>query len=146
MRVLTLMLVTLGLTVLSCTIDDSPPDPTTVEITNVTSQDLFATCGDAVCTPGVEDCGTCPGDCPCADGFTCSNRQCVPICGNGVCSPGAEDCGTCPVDCPCPDGLTCRNRQCVAQDPCNGDICCLRPHLCCTVQTAAGTSTQIICP
>jgi hypothetical protein len=141
---LTLILVTLALTVLNCTMEDSARDITTT-MTTTTTQELLAVCGDNICTPGAEDCGTCPGDCPCGSGFTCSNRVCVPVCGDGVCSPGAEDCGTCPVDCPCPGGLTCRNRQCVS-DPCDGDPCCQRPHLCCSVPAADGTTTLVICP
>jgi len=33
-------------------------------------------CGDGKCAPGVEDCGKCPGDCPCPGGKSCQNNQC----------------------------------------------------------------------
>jgi len=33
-------------------------------------------CGDKKCAPGVEDCGKCPGDCPCPSGKSCQNNQC----------------------------------------------------------------------
>ena len=75
-------------------------------------------CGDGICAPGVEDCGVCPGDCPCPDGQSCVDRQCKTppaACGDGTCAPGVEDCGLCPSDCPCPTGQSCSNRQCQAQ-------------------------------
>ena len=102
---LALLLMLVPFTALNCT-QPSSPDVNTTE-------SAVAVCGDGSCAPGVEDCGTCPGDCPCPDGFTCSQRQCVPVCGDGSCAPGVEDCGTCPVDCPCPGGLTCQYRQCL---------------------------------
>ncbi len=33
-------------------------------------------CGDGKCAPGAEDCGKCPGDCPCPSGKSCQNNQC----------------------------------------------------------------------
>ena len=57
-----------------------------------------STCGNGVCDGYPEDCGTCPGDCPCPGGTQCENRQCVTFCGNGSCD-GGEDCGSCPRDC-----------------------------------------------
>lgn len=136
-------LLMLPLGVLNCAQEYSTPELGT-------TQSELAVCGDGSCAPGEEDCGTCPGDCPCPGGFVCSSRQCVPVCGDGSCAPGAEDCGTCPVDCPCPDGLVCSNRQCVSADPCGGDpccgdICCTRPHLCCQVQAANGEIELQIC-
>jgi hypothetical protein len=67
----------------------------------------------------VEDCKSCPGDCPCPGGTDCNNTgQCVqpnlPECGNGKCKPGVEDCKSCPSDCPCPGGTDCNNTgQCI---------------------------------
>jgi len=40
-------------------------------------------CGDGACAPGVEDCGSCPGDCPCPPGNACELGQCVPGGGGG---------------------------------------------------------------
>jgi len=34
-------------------------------------------CGNDVCNPGVEDCAICPGDCPCQEGASCVEGQCV---------------------------------------------------------------------
>jgi hypothetical protein len=144
---LALLLMLLPFTVLNC-VEQSSPDVGTV-------QSAVAVCGDNSCTPSEEDCGTCPGDCPCPGGFVCSSRQCVPICGDGSCAPGAEDCGTCPVDCPCADGLVCSNRQCVNPDPCGGDPCCgdpccgdeccRRPWLCCSRPASNGEIELFIC-
>jgi hypothetical protein len=39
--------------------------------------DCGSDCGDGSCAPGVEDCGKCPGDCPCPAGKSCENSQCV---------------------------------------------------------------------
>lgn len=45
-------------------------------------------CDDGVCTPGKEDCSSCPQDCgPCS------------VCGDNVCTAGYEDCSTCIPDC-----------------------------------------------
>jgi PKD repeat protein len=57
---------------------------------------------DGVCQSGVEDCGNCPQDCPCANGLVCPGRTCVqpgslPGCGNGVADPG-EACSSCALD------------------------------------------------
>jgi hypothetical protein len=74
------------------------------------------TCGDGTCAPFDEDCGSCPGDCPCATGSQCSGNVCVaiPSCGNGSCDPGTgEDCESCGLDCACPEGSHCENRTCV---------------------------------
>ena len=49
----------------SC-VDSTPPDPPPT-----------TGCGDGSCAPGEEDCGTCPGDCPCPPGKSCKNNQCV---------------------------------------------------------------------
>jgi len=35
-----------------------------------------AQCGDNICAAGIEDCGTCPGDCTCPSGQACANHQC----------------------------------------------------------------------
>jgi len=123
----------------SCNVTQ-PTEPPTDEASGASwTGATAATCGDGVCAPGVEDCGTCPGDCPCwQPGTICSSRQCVPVCGDNFCAPSLEDCGTCPVDCPCPDGTSCQNRQCVSAPPdpceadpvCCGDICCRRPWKC----------------
>jgi hypothetical protein len=145
---LALLVMILPLTVLNCTQYESSP-------TMSATQNELAVCGDQACTPNVEDCGTCPGDCPCPGGFVCSNRQCVPVCGDGSCAPGVEDCGNCPIDCPCFGGATCQNHQCVSDpcngdpccgDPCCGDICCRRPQLCCNVPAAEGGTKLVICP
>src|SRR5262245_43619235 len=78
---LALLLLLVPLAALNCTLPSSP---------NVsTAQSALAVCGDNSCAPGEEDCGTCPGDCPCPGGFVCSQRQCVPVCGDGSCAPGA---------------------------------------------------------
>jgi hypothetical protein len=34
-------------------------------------------CGDGLCAPGVENCGTCLSDCPCPNGKTCKNSDCA---------------------------------------------------------------------
>jgi hypothetical protein len=145
---LALILMILPLAVLNCMPDNPAPSVATTE-SEITSCD-----NNGACAPNIEDCGTCPGDCPCPGGFVCSNRQCVPICGDNSCAPGAEDCGTCPIDCPCPGGTFCSNRQCVSDpcngdpccgDPCCGDICCRRPHLCCPVMNANGQTELTIC-
>ncbi len=70
--------------------------------------DPGAQCGDNVCNLG-ENCGTCPGDCPCAQGQVCIQNACsVPIvCGDGACSVGQENCATCLADCPCEPGRIC---------------------------------------
>ena len=47
-----------------------------------------AICGDAVCTPVLEDCSSCAKDC-----------GACPICGDGKCAAGIEDCKSCPADC-----------------------------------------------
>jgi hypothetical protein len=138
---LALFLLILPLMMLNCAQQDA---------ITATNQSVLAVCGDGACTPSLEDCGTCPGDCPCPGGFVCSNRQCVPVCGDGSCAPGAEDCGTCPVDCPCPGGQFCSNRQCVsdpcASDPvCCGDFCCLHPNRCCFGTGSDGQVTQFVC-
>jgi len=77
-------------------------------------------CGNGSCAPGVEDCGSCPGDCPCPPNMVCEAGQCVddgggdpPECGNGSCTPGLEDCARCPGDCPCPPNTVCEASQCV---------------------------------
>ena len=144
---LALMFMMFPLLILNCTTDYTD---------TASTQSSLAVCGDGACTPNVEDCGTCPGDCPCPGGFVCSNRQCVPVCGDGSCAPGVEDCGTCPVDCPCPGGLACSNRQCVDPDPCHGDPCCgdpccgdpccRRPQSCCFVSGPDGQTSLVICP
>src|SRR3954471_1223816 len=77
---LALFLLILPLTVLSCAQQDA---------ITATNQSVLAVGGDGACTRSLEDCGTCPGDCPCPGGFVCSNRQCVPVCGDGSCAPGA---------------------------------------------------------
>ncbi|MBR57033.1 MAG: hypothetical protein CMH54_03135 [Myxococcales bacterium] len=48
-----------------------------------------AVCGDQTCAPGIEDCGSCPGDCPCASGTSCVQNQCVG--NNNNPPPGAPD-------------------------------------------------------
>jgi hypothetical protein len=65
---------------------------------------------DGSCAPGVEDCFSCPGDCPCPMGTACGGTgQCltVDVCGDGSCAPFVEGCGNCPGDCPCPAGEAC---------------------------------------
>jgi hypothetical protein len=86
-----------------------------------------AVCGDQICAPNVEDCGNCPGDCPCwQQGTFCSGGQCVGHCGDNFCAPNLENCGNCPIDCACPGGTVCQNNQC--REPC--DFCCRKPWLC----------------
>lgn len=67
-------------------------------------------------TGGGENCGTCPGDCPCSYGYSCVVDTCVlnlSNCGNLVCDYGAgENCGTCFGDCPCSQGQVCLNNAC----------------------------------
>ena len=55
--------------------------------------DCPAVCDDGVCAPGQEDCGTCPGDCPCPEGQSCEDHACV----EAGCTP--ETCGSLGVDC-----------------------------------------------
>jgi hypothetical protein len=137
----------IGLGIASCALDDAAgPQPGAGSLTapvqtadsakSSSGPGIAAVCGDGVCTPDIEGCGNCPGDCPCwQQGTICSGGQCVPICGDGVCLPDVEGCGNCPVDCPCPSGLVCSSGQCVDPDPCGGDpccgdICCRKPWLC----------------
>ena len=49
-------------------------------------------CGDGICAPGVEDCGSCPGDCPCwGSGTTeCYRGECVQCVVNTDCYPGCN--------------------------------------------------------
>lgn len=70
------------------------------------------TCGDEVCS-GVEDCASCPADCPCG-GSVCGDLSCdapaetcstcaedcgaCASCGDGACD-GTEDCASCFQDC-----------------------------------------------
>ena len=122
---------------MNCSISDAP--------TTATAERELAVCGDGSCAPGVENCGNCPGDCPCASGTACSLSQCVPVCGNGQCFPGVENCGNCATDCPCPGGTTCQNQQCRPPDPCDGDICCRKPWLCCEQAKADGESELVVC-
>jgi hypothetical protein len=71
-----------------------------------------ASCGDNFCAPVLEDCGTCPGDCPCWPGTTCSHNQCLDNgCGDDTCS-ASEDCSTCPDDCGCEEGSSCQAGAC----------------------------------
>ena len=98
----------------------------------------LGSCGDGSCTPGRENCNTCPGD-PLdpldGDCGTCPD----PDCGDGTCASGeGEDCFTCPGDpldpldgdcgtCPdpdCGDGTCAENEKCGDSDvapECNTD-------------------------
>lgn len=79
------------------------------------------TCGDAVCS-GVEDCASCPEDCPCED----------PVCGDGTCDAPAETCSTCADDCgacaSCGDGTCDATEDCAS---CFQDcgVCACAPDL-----------------
>jgi hypothetical protein len=88
-------------------------------------------CGDGACDLGIEDCGSCIGDCPCPVDQTCQNNACAeplpdPFCGDGACEPGVEQCGNCLQDCPCPVGEVCEDSPCVdpTQEPFCGDGAC----------------------
>jgi hypothetical protein len=72
-------------------------------------------CGDSVCTTVLENCGNCPGDCPCTmPGTTCIGGQCHTYCGNGTCEPVVEDNCNCPGDCP----PVCGNGTCDCEETC----------------------------
>ena len=66
-----------------------------------------ASCGDFICTEGVETCESCSTDCG-----TC------PVCGDGWCSgEPTEDCADCPSDCGrCP--TTCGDGRCEPGESC----------------------------
>lgn len=60
-----------------------------------------STCGDSICTAGVENCATCPGDCPCWNAST-------PYCA------AAGQCVACTQDAHCPFGSACQSGACVS--------------------------------
>ena len=90
-------------------------------------------CGDGVCSNGLEDCSSCPSDCgPCPAGcpdgvcdavagetcVTCSPDcgYCPDVCGDGSCG-WTEDCSSCAQDCgACTD---CGNGVCEPGEDCN---------------------------
>jgi YD repeat-containing protein len=91
------------------------------------------TCGDGVCAPGVEDCGTCLTDCPCwQEGTVCSASgspgQCIPYCGSpfdthehsGSCG-SIDQCGHAfgsNTDCGCPGDNHEHGGSCGSVDAC----------------------------
>ena len=86
-----------------------------------------ASCGNGQCS-GSEGCFSCPQDCGCGEGATCSmfSGDCISgVCGDGECSEG-ETCASCDADCGCAGALQCAFGVCVAE-PCGGityDGCC----------------------
>ena len=80
-------------------------------------------CGDGVCTPNLEDCGTCRTDCPCPTGYTCPSHQCVKTSSSSSSSTSPGTKPPCPYQCctpandpsyqskSCTQGL-CSNHQC----------------------------------
>ena len=65
---------------------------------------LETSCGNQLCEPG-ENCGSCPGDCPCQSGLDCVDQSCTDCstecatteCGEGMCG---GDCGDCEAESP----------------------------------------------
>lgn len=64
--------------------DSSPSRSTTTQaaseagVIDTAPTAVSAICGDNVCTPSLEDCGTCLSDCPCWQaGTVCSGGQCI---------------------------------------------------------------------
>ncbi len=105
---------------------------------------LATECGNGLCEPG-EDCGACPGDCPCkpgywcnqdvcqegecptqCDGLECGEDGCGGVC--GVCPDEMSYCydGLCFADCkPVCEGKTCGDDACggVCGECGEGDVC-----------------------
>lgn len=78
-------------------------------------------CNDSKCIwdGGSENCGTCPGDCPCPRGMGCVNEKCKSICGDGLCVKAIsgilatdETCDSCAEDCGSCDAGTCGDGDC----------------------------------
>ena len=65
-------------------------------------------CGDGECEAGVEDCATCPDDCPC-------------VCGDGICTAATEHCNACPEDCGCGLGEVCTPLDYCCEPQCGGE-------------------------
>jgi len=99
-------------------------------------QQMTLICGDGVCDPLMESCGSCPVDCgacpndPCGDGecssdsgetcVTCPSDCgiCPAECGDGECAQDIEDCSSCQIDCgKCEP--TCGDGQCDITESCS---------------------------
>jgi hypothetical protein len=84
-------------------------------------------CGDRVCTPNLEDCGTCLPDCPCPTGYTCSGHQCQAP--TRCCNSQGDLCSSCSqMGCsPCNSGVSCTSGQtksCTTSQNCPGTQTC----------------------
>jgi hypothetical protein len=89
-------------------------------------------CGDLGCNaPGIEDCSTCPSDCPCDVGETCADGECcIQQCQGKECGPDGcgGQCGQCPqnnictIEAKCLCLPNCTGKQCGDDDGC-GDSC-----------------------
>jgi len=80
-------------------------------------------CGDGLCNAN-ENCGTCTGDCACADNTKCKVNQCVTFCGNGICEENEE--GSCKADCKWCGDDSCNGNE--TYDTCSQD--CENPVIC----------------
>lgn len=69
-----------------------PPDISTAKFT-ISVQEK---CGNNICSPGLENCYSCPQDCGCKSGYNCYARKCIGYlpCGGKECDVGCGD-GNC---------------------------------------------------
>ena len=117
-------------------------------------------CGDGTCdTELVEDCSTCPGDCPCGCGEACSEGTCTfagcdgKVCGDDGCG---GSCGTCPAPqsqcvggkCACPENTwwCATENLCLPTGTCCADEDCAAPKLCASPGAACSCPQGPACP
>ena len=123
-------------------------------------------CGDGLCDANCENCGTCPSDCPCNDGVSCTNDSCQAnacvftpndakctdsnIC-NGIetcdpvlgCLPGQPNgCGAPVITCPPNKTCECDAEVCTYGDPVLVDDCSVNPTYQCTEEVIPGKLPQ----